>query len=147
MQRRKIILTRFFKETNKIILYTPSALTMGWRFKNTSPVTESAFVAILARNFRHFSMTLIIMKNENPPNAYRCEGKLILEQMERQQGKNDKTPLDGQCSLEEWWSHKSQDGRLLSKQLGIVVQAQQSVVEQYVIGCGGTPNLKEGRRG
>jgi hypothetical protein len=120
---------------------------MGWRFKNTSPVTESAFVAILARNFRHFSMTLIIMKNENPPSAYRCEGKLNLEQMERQQGKNDKTPLDGQCSLEEWWSHESQDGRLVSKQLGIVVQARQSVIEQYVIGCGGTPNLKEGRRG
>ena len=53
MQRHKIILTRFFKETNKVILNTPSALTMGWRFKNTSPVTESAFVAILARNFRH----------------------------------------------------------------------------------------------
>ena len=53
MQRRKIILTRFFKETNKIILNTPSALMMGWRFKNTSPVTESAFSAILPRNFRH----------------------------------------------------------------------------------------------
>jgi hypothetical protein len=53
MQRHKIILTRFFKETNKVILYTPSALTMGWRFKNTSPVTKSAFIAILARNFRH----------------------------------------------------------------------------------------------
>jgi hypothetical protein len=26
---------------------------MGWRFKNTSPVTESAFSAILPRNFRH----------------------------------------------------------------------------------------------
>jgi hypothetical protein len=53
MQRHKIILTRFFKETNKVILNTPSALTMGWRFKNTSPATESAFVAILAKNFRH----------------------------------------------------------------------------------------------
>ena len=53
MQRHKIILTRFFKETNKVILNTPSALTMGWRFKNTSPVTDSAFVAILARHFRH----------------------------------------------------------------------------------------------
>jgi hypothetical protein len=53
MQRRKIILTRFFKETNKIILNTPSALMMGWRFKNTSPVTESAFITILAMNFRH----------------------------------------------------------------------------------------------
>ena len=113
---------------------------MGWRFKNTSPVMESAFVAILARNFRHFSMTLIIMKNKNPPSAYRCEGKLIVEQM-------DKTPLDGQCSLEEWWSHESQDGRLVSNKLGIGGQAPQSVVEQYVIGCGGTPNLKEGCRG
>ena len=53
MQRYKIKLTRFFKETNKVILNTPSALTMGWRFKYTSPVTESAFVAILARNFRY----------------------------------------------------------------------------------------------
>jgi hypothetical protein len=53
MQRRKIILTRLKKKTNKVILNTPSALTMGCRFKNTSPVTESAFVAILARNFRH----------------------------------------------------------------------------------------------
>ena len=26
---------------------------MGWRFKNTSPVTESAFIAIPAMNFRH----------------------------------------------------------------------------------------------
>ncbi len=87
------------------------------------------------------------MKNENPPSDYHSKGKLILEQMERQQGENDKTPLDGQCSLEEWWSHKSQDGRLVSKKLGIGGQARQSVVKQYVIGCGGTPNLKEGRRG
>jgi hypothetical protein len=92
-------------------------------------------------------MTLIIMKNENPPSDYHSEEKLILEQMERQQGENDKTPLDGQCSLEEWWSHESQDGRLVSKKLRIGGQARQSVVEQYVIGCGGTPNLKEGRRG
>jgi hypothetical protein len=28
-------------------------LTMGWRFKNTSPVMETAFSAILPRNFRH----------------------------------------------------------------------------------------------
>jgi hypothetical protein len=94
-----------------------------------------------------FSMTLIIMKNENPPSDYHCEGKLILQPMERQQGKNNKTPLYSQCSLEEWWSHESQDGRLVSKKLGIGGQARQSVVEQYVIGCGGTPNLKQGRRG
>jgi hypothetical protein len=87
------------------------------------------------------------LKNEYSPSAYRCEGKLILEQMERQQGENNKSPLDGQCSLEEWWSHESQDGRLVSNKLGIGGQARQSVVEQYVIGCGGTPNLKEGRRG
>jgi hypothetical protein len=37
-------LTRIFKETYKVILYTPSALTMGGRFKNTTPVTESASV-------------------------------------------------------------------------------------------------------
>ncbi len=53
MQRRKIILTRLKKKKNKVVLNTPSALTMGCRFKNTSPVTESAFVAIFARNFRH----------------------------------------------------------------------------------------------
>ena len=64
MQRRKIILTRFFKETNKVILNTPSALTMGWRFKNTSPVTESAFGAILPRNFRHHDVFDDINYNE-----------------------------------------------------------------------------------
>ena len=53
MQRHKILLTRYFKETNKVILNTPSALTMGRRFKHTSPVTESAFSAIPPRNFRH----------------------------------------------------------------------------------------------
>jgi hypothetical protein len=92
-------------------------------------------------------MTLIIMKNKNPPSDYHSEGKLILQPMEHQQGENDKTPLYGECSLEEWWSHESQDGRLVSKKLGIGGQARQSVVEQYVIGCGGTPNLKQGRRG
>ena len=49
MQRRKIILTRFFKETHKVILNTPSALTMGGRFKNTTAVTACIFVAILLR--------------------------------------------------------------------------------------------------
>jgi hypothetical protein len=44
--------------------------------------------------------------------------------MERQQGKNDKTPQDSQCSLEEWWSHESQEGRLVSKKLGIGGQAR-----------------------
>ena len=52
-----------------------------------------------------FSLTLIIMKNENPPSDYHGEGKLIVEPMERQLGENDKTPLDEQCSHEEWWSH------------------------------------------
>ena len=47
MQRHKILLTRYFKETNKVILNTPSALTMGGRFKNATPVTVCAFVAIL----------------------------------------------------------------------------------------------------
>jgi hypothetical protein len=43
------------------------------------------------------------MKNENHPSDYHCEGELILQQIEHQQGENDKTPLDVQCSLEEWW--------------------------------------------
>jgi hypothetical protein len=59
----------------------------------------------------------------------------------------DKTPLYGGCSLEEWWSHESQDGRLVSKKLGIGGQAHQSIVKQYVIGCGGTPNWKQFLRG
>ena len=46
MQRRKIILTRCFKETLKVILNTPSALMMGGRFKNTSPVTACVLVAL-----------------------------------------------------------------------------------------------------
>ena len=53
MQRRKIILTRFFKETHKVILNTPSALTMGGRFKNATPVTVCAFMAILLMGLRH----------------------------------------------------------------------------------------------
>jgi hypothetical protein len=44
---KKITLTRFFKETHKVILNTPSALMMGGRFKNATPVTVCAFVAIL----------------------------------------------------------------------------------------------------
>jgi len=87
------------------------------------------------------------MKNEIHPSDYHCEGKLILQQIERQQGENDKTPLYGQCSLEEWWSQQSQDGRLVSKKLGIGDQARQSVFEQYVIGCGGTPIWKQFCRG
>jgi hypothetical protein len=39
-------------------------------------------------------MTLIIMKNENPPSDYHSEGKLILQPMEHQQDENDKTPRD-----------------------------------------------------
>jgi hypothetical protein len=42
------------------------------------------------------------MKNKDPPSDYHCEGKLILQPMERQQGKNDKKTLGGQCSLEVW---------------------------------------------
>jgi hypothetical protein len=47
-------------------------------------------------------MTSIIMKNENHPSDYHGEGNIILQQIECQEGENDKTPLDGQCSLEEW---------------------------------------------
>jgi hypothetical protein len=65
------------------------------------------------------SMTLIIMKNENHPSDYPCKGNIILQQMERQQGENDKTPLYGQCSLEEWWSQQSLGVRLDCNKLGI----------------------------
>ncbi len=44
---KTIRLTRFFKETHKVILNTPSALTMGGRFKNATTVTACAFMAIL----------------------------------------------------------------------------------------------------
>jgi hypothetical protein len=64
-------------------------------------------------------MTLIIMNNENHPSDNHGEGKIILQQIECQQGENDKTPLYGQCSLEEWWSQQSLDVRLVSKKLGI----------------------------
>jgi len=66
-----------------------------------------------------FSMTSIIMKNENHPSDYHGEGNIILQQIECQEGENDKTPLYGQCSLEEWWSQQSRDVRLVSKKLGI----------------------------
>jgi hypothetical protein len=66
-----------------------------------------------------FSMTLIIMKNEIHPSDYHGEGNIILQQIECQEGENDKTPLYGQCSLEEWWSQQSLDVRLVSKKLGI----------------------------
>ncbi len=39
-------LTRTLKETRQIILDTPSALRMGGRFKNATPVTVCAFVAM-----------------------------------------------------------------------------------------------------
>jgi len=66
-----------------------------------------------------FSMKLIKMQDENPPKGNLYEGNLILQPMERQQSKIHKKTLYGQCSLEEWWSHESQDGRLVSKKLGI----------------------------
>jgi len=94
-----------------------------------------------------YSMTLFIMQNENPPKDYLYEGNIILQPMEYQQSKIDKKPLYGQCSLEEWWSHKSKDKRLVSKKLGIGGLAQKSVFEQSLIGCGGTPYLKQGRSG
>jgi len=60
------------------------------------------------------------MQNKKKPKDYLYEENLILQPMECQQSKIDKKPLYGQCSLEEWWSHESQDGRLVSKKLGIV---------------------------
>ena len=48
MEAKSIRLTRIFKETREVILYSPSALTMGGRFKNTTPVTEGAFETILS---------------------------------------------------------------------------------------------------
>ena len=94
-----------------------------------------------------YSMALIIMQNGNPPKYYLYEGNLILQQMGCQQSEIDKKPLYGQCSLEEWWSHETQDGRLVSKKLGIAGLAQQSAFEQSLIVCGGTPNLKQLSRG
>ncbi len=47
-----IRLTRFFKETCEVILDTPSALTMGGRFKNATPVTACSFLAILLMGLR-----------------------------------------------------------------------------------------------
>jgi len=94
-----------------------------------------------------YSMTLIIMQDKNPLKDYLYKGNLILQPMECQQSKFDKKTLYGQCSLEEWWSQKSQDGRLVSKKLGIGGLARKSVLEQSLIGCGGTPNLKQGHRG
>jgi hypothetical protein len=43
----------------------------------------------------------IIKKDENPPSDNNCEGKLMIQPMERQQGKNDKKTLDGINSHEE----------------------------------------------
>ena len=45
-------LTRIFKETGEIHHDTPSALTMGGRFKNATLmlVTACAFVAFLSKN-------------------------------------------------------------------------------------------------
>jgi hypothetical protein len=51
-EAKTIRLTRIFKETCEVILHIPNALTMGGRFKNTTPVTESAFSAVLSRYFR-----------------------------------------------------------------------------------------------
>jgi len=51
-EAKMIRLTRIFKETREVILYTPCALTMGGRFKNTTSVMESAFSAILSSYFR-----------------------------------------------------------------------------------------------
>ena len=46
-EAKTIRLTRIFKETREVILDTPSALMMGGRFKNATPVTACAFVAML----------------------------------------------------------------------------------------------------
>jgi hypothetical protein len=48
------------------------------------------------------SMPLIISQDENPPRDNLDEGKLVLLWKEGQQGKIDKQPLEGQCSLEGW---------------------------------------------
>ena len=64
------------------------------------------------------------MQNGNPPKYYLYKGNLILQPMECQQSKIDKKTLYGHCSLEEWWSPESQDGRLVSKKLGIGGLAQ-----------------------
>ena len=87
-EAKTIRLTRIFKETRDVILYTLSALTMGGGFKNTTPVTESAFSAILSRylNSMMFLMPLIIGKDENPPRDNPYEGKLICNLLECRQG-------------------------------------------------------------
>ena len=51
-EEKMIRLTRIFKETREVILDTPSALTMGGRFKNATPVTACAFAAILLIGLR-----------------------------------------------------------------------------------------------
>ena len=46
MEVKTMRLTIIFKETREVILDTLSALTMGGRFKNATPVTACAVVAI-----------------------------------------------------------------------------------------------------
>jgi hypothetical protein len=70
-EAKTIRLTRIVKETLEVILDTPSALTMGGRFKNTTPVTESAFSfsAILSRYFRqHDVFDAINYKERQKPS-------------------------------------------------------------------------------
>jgi len=74
---------------------------MGWRFKNTSPVTESTFSAILPRilDIMMFSMKLIIMQGRNPPKDNLYKGNLILQPMERQQSKIHKNHCKANAAL------------------------------------------------
>ena len=67
-----------YDEESWVILNTPSALTMGRRFKRTSPVTESAFIAILAMNFRHCDVFDDIHYNEKrkPPKRLSRQRKV-----------------------------------------------------------------------
>jgi hypothetical protein len=82
-EAKTIRLTRFFKETREVILDTSSALTMGGRFKNTTPVTESAFSAILSRYFRqHDVFDAIIYKKRQKPS----KRQLICNPLECRQG-------------------------------------------------------------
>jgi hypothetical protein len=71
-------------------------------FEKSPPYKLGYFRSILRSVFMMFLMPLIIRKDENPPSDNHCEGKLMLQPMERQQDENDKKTLDGKCSLEVW---------------------------------------------
>ena len=103
-EAKTIRLTRIFKVTREVIIDTPSALTMGGRFKNATPVTVCAFMAILLMGLRHHDVVDAInyKASRKPSKRQSLQREVNMSSDGTSTRQNPQKSLEGQCSLEGW---------------------------------------------